>query len=221
MLIIFDLDDTLIDTSGSITPLQLKRALQAMVEAGLSVDDFEKAYVMLRQIDATCESSSQTLKEFLIRVGADLVFLTIGQKNVYGPIPDDLPIIPLNHAFKILKNLKKSHQLAVVSIGNPDQQRLKMEKAGLDSALFSKIVISTEEDKKSAYVEVLKSLSADPAQTVVCGDRIKRDLTPAKQLGCITIQMEWGRGLCSTGSPSDVDFKIQSLSEIEEIIEKL
>jgi putative hydrolase of the HAD superfamily len=221
MLIIFDLDDTLIDTTGSVTPVQLERALHRMIEAGLRVNSFEEAIAKLKQIDLSCESSTQSLKKFLDSIGADSRFLALGQQVVYGEIPDNLVVIPLDQALEVLKNLSKNNLLALVSIGNPDQQRFKMEKAGLDSTLFSKIAISTQEDKKSSYQSVLDELGVAPQETIVCGDRIRRDLTPAKQLGCLTIQMKWGRGLCSTGESADVDFKIHQLNEIQGIIEKL
>lgn len=221
MLIIFDLDDTLIDTTGSITPVQLRRALHSMVEEGLEIDNFEKAATLLDQINRSSENSTQVLKKFLYCVGGDPALLTVGQKVVYGTIPEDLKVLPLPQASEVLKNLKKSQLLALVSIGHSEQQCLKMKKAGLDLTLFSKIAIIAKEDKKSSYQEILEGLNQKPAQTVVCGDRIRRDLTPAKELGCRTIQMLWGRGLCSVGPSSDVDFKIRTLSEIQGIIENL
>lgn len=221
MLIIFDLDDTLIDTTGSVTPIQLEKALQHMVQAGLEVGNFQEAALTLKRMDLSSESALQTLKEFLELVDGDPKLLSIGEKIVYGELPEDLVVFPLEHAIQVLDDLKEYHQLALVSIGKPYQQLLKMKNAGLDSTIFSKIVISEKEDKKSSYQEVLEELNMSPDKTIVCGDRIRRDLTPAKQLGCHTIQMEWGRGLCSVGASSDVDFKIRRLSEIQEIIENL
>ncbi len=221
MLIIFDLDDTLIDTTGSITPIQLEKALHQMMEAGLEVGSFEEALKVLKRMDFSSESASQTLKEFLELVDADPALLSVGEAVVYGDLPADLAVFPLDYAVEVLNHLKESHQLALVSIGKPHQQLLKMKNAGLDSTIFSKIVISEKEDKKSFYQEVLDELNISPSKTLVCGDRVKRDLTPAKALGCRTIQMLWGRGLSSTRNASDVDFTIRQLSQIQEIIEGL
>ncbi len=220
MLIIFDLDDTLIDTTGSITPIQLEKALHKMVEAGLKVGSFKEALATLKRMDLSSESASQTLKEFLELVDGDPALLAIGEKIVYGELPEHFTVFQLEYAAQVLDSLKEMHQLALVSMGEPRQQLLKMNNAGLDSTIFSKIVISEKEDKKSSYQEVLEALNMAPAKTVVCGDRIKRDLTPAKELGCTTIQMQWGRGLCSKNS-TDADFTIRRLSEIQEIIEGL
>lgn len=48
MLIIFDLDDTLIDTSGCITHFKLEDALNAMVSQGLPVVDFRESLHLLK-----------------------------------------------------------------------------------------------------------------------------------------------------------------------------
>ena len=71
MLIIFDLDDTLIDTSGSITPVKLEQALAKMVEAGLQVGDFQESLTILKRLDIATESASQTLLEFLEIINGD------------------------------------------------------------------------------------------------------------------------------------------------------
>lgn len=218
MLIIFDLDDTLIDTTGSITPVKLEQALVKMVEAGLEIGNFEEALDILKRLDTAAESGSQTLLEFLEITNADKKYFEIGQAELYGQLSSDFPIYPLDQALEVLEELGAQHQLALVSMGKPDQQLLKLKNAGIDSTIFSKIIISEDRDKKPHYKTILDELGFAPLQTVVCGDRVGRDLLPAKELGCITVQMQWGRGLNSTHSPRDVDYAIRKLSQIKDII---
>lgn len=222
MLIIFDLDDTLIDTTGSITPVKLEQALVKMMEAGLEIGNFEEALDILKRLDTAAESGSQTLLEFLeislIDKGAYKKYFEVGQAELYGQLPSDFPIYPLDQALEVLEELGAQHQLALVSMGKPDQQLLKLKNAGIDSTIFSKIIISEDRDKKPHYKTILDELGFAPLQTVVCGDRVGRDLLPAKELGCITVQMQWGRGLNSTHSPRDVDYAIRKLSQIKDII---
>jgi len=218
LLIIFDLDDTLIDTSGSITPTMRRLALEAMQKAGLSVGEKEK--ILLDQLDAESESGEASIKKFLTILGADPAFAAVGEKVWYGDLPEGVRVEPMPGAAALLKALSKKNELAIVSIGNPDLQRLKIEKAGINSAVFSKIVIVTREDKKPSYQKVMQDLGASPGKTVVCGDRIGRDLRPAKELGCVTVHLLWGRGFHSQGEPQDVDFTIRSLQEIEGIVEQ-
>ena len=224
MLIIFDLDDTLIDTTGSITPVKLEQALSKMVEAGLQVGDFQEALTILKRLDTAAESASQTLLEFLEITNADKKFYEIGHAEVYGPLPQDFPVYALDQAIELLVDLSLEHQLALVSMGSPTQQRLKLKNAGIDSTIFSKICISEDRDKKPYYKTILDELGFAPSQTLVCGDRVKRDLSPAKELGCITVHMQWGRGLSSLLSAlphyiaRDVDHVIKKLSEIKDIL---
>jgi putative hydrolase of the HAD superfamily len=217
-LIIFDLDDTLIDTTGSITPVKLEQALVKMVEAGLEIGNFEDALDILKRLDTATESASQTLLEFLEITNGDKKYFDIGKAEVYGHLPSDFPVFPLDQALEVLGELAEQHQLALVSMGRPDQQMLKLKNAGIDSTIFSKMIISEDPDKKPHYKTILDELGFTPTQTLVCGDRIGRDLTPAKELGCITVQMQWGRGLNSTYSPRDVDYAIRKLSQIKDIL---
>lgn len=220
MLIIFDLDDTLIDTTGSITPLKLEQALAKMREAGLEVGDPEKALETLKRLDGASESAAQTIKEFLEMIDADQKYFEIGQREVYGPLSPDTPVFPLEQALEVLEELRVCYPLALVSMGKPEQQLLKLKNAGIDSTIFSKIIISEEQDKKPHYKTILEELGFSPSQTWVCGDRIRRDLSPAKELGCKTVQMQWGRGLVSglLEPSADVDFRIQNLSQIKDIL---
>lgn len=218
MLIIFDLDDTLIDTTSCITPIKLVDALHRMVEAGLSLPNFEEAAQMIRRLDEASESARQTLIEFLEIHEADNKYLEIGLKEVYENISFDLPIFPVDHALEVLEELKGFHELALVTIGKKAQQLGKMEKAGIDTTVFSKIVVSEEKSKKNHYEKIARELGFSPEDILVCGDRISIDLTPAKQLGFRTVHVRRGRGLNSTGERGDVDYSISELAELRNII---
>jgi FMN phosphatase YigB (HAD superfamily) len=218
LLIIFDLDDTLIDTSGSITPIKLQDALQKMIENGLSVSNFSEAYEMLKRLDEFSESSRQTLAEFLEIIGADHCFFEIGVKEIYENLSPDLPIFPLDQAIEILTELKQTHELALVTVGKEHQQMAKMKKAGIDRAIFSKIVVSEERNKKPHYQSIIEELYFSPSDVIVCGDRIHIDLVPARELGFKTVHMKWGRGLNATQARGEVDYAISHLAELKQII---
>jgi putative hydrolase of the HAD superfamily len=220
-LIIFDLDDTLVDTSGCITPVKLEHALSKMIEAGLAVGRYDQALETLKRLDQATLSAAETLEEFIEMIDADKKYLTIGIQEVYGEIPSDLPIFPLDQVCEILNELSEFHELALVSKGKPEQQLFKLKSAGIDSTIFSKIKLSEEDDKKPHYKMILDELGFAPKQTLVCGDRVKRDLVPAKELGCVTVQMQWGRGLSEAAKSKDVDFVIKKMSQIKEVIEQL
>ncbi len=221
MLIIFDLDDTLVDTSGCITPFKLEDALKRLVQEGLSIPDFSKALDLLKRLDLAADSAKRALAEFLEIHNADPALLSIGVQEVYGNISFDVPLFPLKGANEVLDELSRSHQIALVTIGKSSQQLAKLKKAGIDSGIFSKIVVAEPGNKKIHYQALADDLGYAPTEIVVCGDRISIDLAPARELGYKTVQMRWGRGLNSMGQLSDVDYKISSLRELKEIVAHL
>ena len=224
MLIIFDLDDTLIDTSGCITPVQLERALQHMVTAGLNVSNEGEALALLKRLDQTAESARASLSEFLELMEAQEHLYAVGEKTIYGDFPSDIILLPLENACEVLTELNYHHKLALVTVGKKDLQLKKMEKAGIDSSIFSKIIVSEDRNKKPHYQAIIEDLGFTAKETIVCGDRVAIDLTPAKELGCKTIHMRWGRGMNQTAyltSKSDVDFAVTEFKQIKEVIAKL
>lgn len=221
MLIIFDLDDTLIDTSGCITHFKLEDALRVMIKEGLHIPDFNAALDLLRRLDKTSESTCATLGEFIEILGADKHFCEIGGKEVYENISSDLPIFPLEGALELLGDLAEQHQLALVTMGKPFLQMEKLKKAGIDSRFFSKIVVSEDRNKKPHYQMIMDELGYASSEVLVCGDRISYDLLPARELGIKTVQMQWGRGLNTRGFKGEVDYCIFKLQELKNIVNDL
>ena len=218
MLIIFDLDDTLIDTSGSILPYKLQRALQIMVEHGLLVSDFNEALEMIKMIDVRSDSTRHALKEFLEIHDAEERLLKIACDEIYENKYFEYDILPTKLAVEVLSELSKKHILSLCSVGIKDIQIEKMKKAGIDTSLFSRIVVCKEPNKKIYYQQLIEDLKVSPLEVIVCGDRVKRDLSPGKALGFKTVHMKWGRGLHQKGEKNDIDFTITSLDQLKPII---
>ncbi len=225
MLIIFDLDDTLVDTSGSIIPPLLKQALWAMKEFGLTFSNFDRAYHQLLHLDRQHLNSYKALSEFLEIHRAPKKCLEIGIHKIYKEPIFSFPVHPLEGAFELLSELSKSYRLALVTKGEERIQRTKMQLANISSKFFSSLCFSQkvimEKGKKFFYTSLIKNLSLSPSQVIVCGDRITADLTPAKELGCKTVQMKWGRGLGNTGLKRDVDYTILDLGQLKKILGSL
>ena len=51
-MIIFDLDDTLIDTSGTVTPFKMRECLKRLIQDGAMVGNFEEAYAELMALNS-------------------------------------------------------------------------------------------------------------------------------------------------------------------------
>jgi FMN phosphatase YigB (HAD superfamily) len=231
LLIIFDLDDTLIETSKCLTPIRLKNALRKMIALGMQVDCFEKALQFLLEMNQTSSSSSKALSAFAELYPGGVQTLCRALETFQEPLPLDVPLYPTEGALELLAELAAEHTLALVTIGYPDIQRAKMEKAGLQLGAFSKIALipptpsggegGCGPSKKPYYEAILREWGTEDCfpTPLVCGDRVFVDLTPAKELGLRTVHIRNGRGLQQMQPASDVDFSIEKLEELKQIIE--
>jgi FMN phosphatase YigB (HAD superfamily) len=155
--------------------------------------------------------------EFLSRLGADPSFIKKGLITMKEPLPDHFVIPTTPNAKEILNFFAKDHVLALVTGGNPRFQLEKLEKAGIDRSIFSKIAIPEDSIKKPFYQRLIKEFSVSPRDVLVCGDRITVDLLPAFELGMTTVQMRWGRGM-HLQKEKWVDHFISNLSELKRIV---
>lgn len=217
--LIFDLDDTLIDTSGCSIPIKMKEALKTMIEAGLKINDVEQAYQLLMKIDQSSPNGTESINNFLKEFNADPKFLPIGKAAYYGGQELDFSIKELEGASKLLKQLKKKYQLVLVSYGIKSEQESKLKKSGLTENLFSLIIFTDNYNKKEEYIKVINQLKIPAEQFIVVGDKVKSDLLPAKELRMKTVHMFWGRG--KLDNPKEADYSIKKLSELNEILTKL
>jgi len=220
LLIIFDLDDTLIDTSGSITPIFLRQTIKELIKNGLKIDE-KNAYREIISFDKKSVSSKDTIKNFLLNKNANKKFYDIALRAISKKNMKNIKIFTLKNVNETLRYLSAFHKLAIVTCGNEKFQFYKIKKAGIDTSIFSKIVVVKDGDKTPYYKKIIEALNFDVKKCFVCGDRVKTDLLGAKKIGCKTIHMKWGRGKNIFNKKKDsklIDFTINSLDQIKTII---
>ena len=191
-----------------------------MLQAGAPLVNQQQALEMLHRLDKTAPSARHALEEFVELLSLEKKYLDLAVKEVYESALPETGVFPLDQAKEVLEDLCRAHYLALVTVGNQELQLAKMKKAGIDSALFSKIVVTEKKDKKEHYKAIVEGLGISAADVFVCGDRVPIDLSPAKALGFTTIHMRSGRGMMRMGEGQDVDYAIAHLSEIKEILLK-
>lgn len=209
MLIIFDLDDTLIDTSGVIFPYKMRQALRYLIRE--ETPDFSKHYQeLLLQKQPTSKQAVIELASVLKEDPQKAL------KELFAPLPEGFSVPVTPYVKEMLQMLSRKYTLAVVTGGDPLLQRDKIEKAGLDSGIFSKISISETYAKRPFYETLCQEMDTLPSQTWVIGDRVTIDLIPAYEMGCQTVHMRWGRGK-QQQVPEWVNYSIGTLKELEGI----
>lgn len=219
-MVIFDLDDTLIETSKCITPHYLRQAFLAMQRIGSTLGRVieEKSFFQLLSINTTAISSRQAIKEFCRSFPEKNLFYKAGLAVFSQEIPETLTLESVPDAKELLNFLIKHHTLALVTSGDVSLQLQKLEKAGIQPEQFSKLIVSKGPSKKLDYKEIIEKEKISIEKVIVCGDRVPLDLSPAKELGIRTVHFRNGRGKIHSKPESDVDFTIDTLKELYEVL---
>jgi len=213
LLIIFDLDDTLIDTSGCVTPGLLAAALQKLMQGKQTAEDG----LLLQQINAEALRTQDALRTFSQHKQIDKTVCEQVVANLNSLVPTDYEVHCTPHAKEILAYFAARGPIALVTGGHPPFQLEKLKKAGIQASLFSKIGIPEDSVKKPFYSRFAAECGVPLQETWVCGDRIWMDLQPAHELGCKTVHMRWGRGKQMAKEPW-VNHTIGTLPELKDII---
>ncbi len=218
MLIIFDLDDTLIDTSGAITPFKLKECLGALIASGVTIPDVAHAYADLLKKNQTHLRSKEAFCSFAKATRANDKQIEEALVALTSPLPETFKVPMTPHAKEVLEHFCSEGKVALVTVGYSPFQEEKLKKAGIDRSMFSMIKVLKGPRKKIAYEEIQEIFSVSPKEVWVCGDRIETDLRPAFDLGFNTVHMRWGRGAFCV-KEEWIDHSIKDLSELKEIIQ--
>lgn len=214
MLIIFDLDDTLIKTTDFIIPEKIRRTLSPLfVENPSLIED-------LIRLDSMSLSSKAAMGEFAEIHGIEENVITTLSKALADENFEGIKVPCHDEVAKVLKELRQGHTLCLVTKGEQKRQENKIKASGIAIEDFDKVVFCAH-SKGADYAALLEEFNVDPKEAIVCGDRVSYDLRPAKALGMTTIQFLQGRGKASFDYYSDVDYKIIQLVEVFDIIKEV
>jgi len=171
--VVFDLDDTLIDTRGRLLPAALARVAQA---AGVPVAKLKASGKRIEEVLAGVEGLTPVR-----RAAAAAAW----RSEEFPPFP------PLPGVRDLLARLKGRTWLALVTRGDPLRQRRKIEVTGLQPC-FDELVIRPIEapgTKRDDFLALLERRSLLPDRCAVVGDDPKDELLHAAVLGCLPIRV--------------------------------
>lgn len=195
--IVFDLDDTLLDTSGTLVPIAVRRACNAMIVAGLPMTleaaIQRRAELLLRapRTDAWTELSLAA-QEFDRKRIAEA-----GCNAFYSYDIDELPesaFRPQEGALELLHFASPRSKLHLVSAGDEQTQKKKIERLAIESFFTSiHIVAPGPGNKHRAFSEIDRKFRTSPNERFVSiGNRVDTDLGEAKSLGWSTVWIRAG-----------------------------
>ena len=118
MLIIFDLDDTLIDTTGVTISFKFWDVVDSLKENGLDLPR-EQIHEELIAIDKNSPAARTAFKEFLKRYDKEELYDKAVEAYT-APAKEGFPVALLSNAVELLDELGKEHTLAMVSAGKKE-----------------------------------------------------------------------------------------------------
>ena len=188
--IIFDLDDTLYDCSGTLVLKSRKLAAKIISKAvkcsetealklqleledrlGPKADIFHKIANQYNLPEDFCEEISNTINTMEVE-GATLFPGTMAS----------------------IDELKRTgYKLFLVTFGNREIQEKKIKVLDLESAFDEIIITENPLGKEKCFKEILAKYGLEPEQVLCVGDKIKDEIEVGKRLGMSTALMKHGR----------------------------
>ncbi|HHT9110502.1 MAG TPA: uridine diphosphate-N-acetylglucosamine-binding protein YvcK [Candidatus Brocadiaceae bacterium] len=219
--VIFDLDDTLYDCTGSLIEASRKRAAKALVDGGLRCTE-DEAYQLQKELSDKYGPYHLVFNEIVNKYNADSKLINIAYKaynssEVFGikPFPD---------VIATLKELKeRGYKLFLLTVGIYDRQEKKIQTLELKS-YFDEIIINDQEIgllTEDCLQDLIRRHKFAPGEAVMVGDRARDELRIAKSLGMITIQMLHGRfkNEPAMNECDRPDYKVKRIFQIPTILQ--
>ncbi len=218
--IIFDLDDTLYDCTGSLLEASRKRAARAMVNAGLPCTE-EEAYLLQKKLSEMhgpyCPVFNEISNKF--NMGHELVRSALKAYN--SNEVTDIQLFP--DVVPTLKKLaQEKYKLFLLTTGIYERQYKKIELLNL-KPYFDEIIINDQEVgllMEDSFEAIVRKYSLSPQNVVVVGDRVRGELRIAKSKGMVTVQMLHGRFKDETAydSSNKPDYKIKRFFQLPTLL---
>lgn len=197
-MVVFDLDDTLIDTFGVLVPAAHRAASEAMARALDEIDGAPDADAIQAVRERLLAEDPRDLDA---RVAAALELPTpeatqaaarAGSNAWHRPrIPAECKL-DLKGVRSLLRRLARDYKLVLLTQGDPATQAAKLRKAKLEDSFKQAVYVPVEGSKFTALGKLMERNEIRGQQVVVIGDRPDREIEAANRLGCWTIRVQRG-----------------------------
>lgn len=213
-LVLFDLDDTLFDCSGTLVARAHRDAVAAMVRAGLpgpAADRHAELERLLAQQPGT--DCYDTLGR---RHGCDAEVAAAGRAEFYDR--DVPPIGPFPGVRELLDGLAGRMHRVIVTRGVRSTQARKVERLGLarhvDDVRF--VALSDAGGKEAAFADCMQMRGVSGTATLVVGNRRSDEIAAGNRLGCRTALITAGEyaGVGATRPEEEAEAELERIAEL-------
>lgn len=219
--IVFDLDDTIVDTFRLlIEPLESQAAAEMLSAEMLEADSGQlKELVLKLRRDAP-----ERVEELLARHLPQLTEKALAARRAVfaHASPDNIRIEP--HVREMLRELFKRYDTYLLTTGRADFQNRKLDVLGI-RGLFKAVAIlpSDREETKESWLAALINSGYRPQAVIVVGNRLDNEIRAGNRLGMKTVWVKHGEGYGlipseETGKPGYI---IHDIMEFPETLSKI
>ncbi len=188
--IIFDLDDTLYDCSGTLV-LKRKKLAAKIISKAIKCSEADALQLQL-ELECRLGPEADILREI-----SDLYDLPEEFRKEITNITNTMEIeeaILFPDTMDTINKLRKNgYKLFLVSFGNREMQMKKVKVLGLERAFDEIIITEAPRGKERCFKEILTKYYLRPEQVLCVGDKIKDEIETGRRLGMSTALMKHGR----------------------------
>lgn len=218
-VLIFDLDDTLLDSTEQMRWRAVESSCVALRENGFEMKQLEceefltkeslKLMSMKKALKKLCKND-----EKLMNIGYDGYHdFGVSGITLHDGVSD------------LLSKFKRKYTLVLLSSGDPELQKRKLAELRI-ADLFDHILYDDRKNKKTkkeGLQKIMKKFGFEAEQHVVIGDRIDNELRYGKELGMKTILVQ--SGPYATLKPKNENEKpdqtVQRVTNVDDAIKAL
>jgi len=219
--ILFDLDDTIADTCGTILRAAERAAVRALIDHGLRTD-FDTGWAALREI-RDANPGVRFLGALVTRFGADDpdACHDAAREVFFASRPEEIG--PVEGAHEVLAALAdRGIALHLVTFGVPAAQTRKIEVLGIRDFFVSVHIVPFTDgpDKTEVFRSIVDANGLEPSEVWVVGDRPPGEIRAGNALGLRTVRVRQGEfaALEPTGPEEVPDVTIEALRELPSLL---
>ena len=215
--ILFDMDNTLID----FTKLKLKSC-----EAAVDAMNLKNALPILFEVyDKYGIEEQHIFEKFLLRIKGKIDYRTVARGVIAYRKAKEAYLKPFPNVIPTLLELRKKYKLAIISDAPRINAWMRLVTTNLDE-FFDMVITAADVRKTKAFSApfraALRALKVSPNEAMMVGDRIERDIKPAKALGIKTCYAKYGdqytfSGMKKEPRQSGADMEIEDIQELRNL----
>ncbi len=188
--IIFDLDDTLYDCSGTLVLKSRKRAAK-IISGTINCSEKEALELQLK-LEEKLGPKTDIYREIANLHKLSDKFYKEVSKTVDALNIKDITLFPdVTASISKLKII--GYKLILVTAGDRDLQERKIKALGLERAFDEIIITDNSSGKEKCFREVLIKYDLKSEQVFCVGDKIKDEIEVGENMGMLTALMKHGR----------------------------